>query len=155
MPFTSSAWHPAHGTPTVNIPNAVLPHTFALPGTYTISLNVTDDKNESGVLSREISVLPALGNLALSVQDTSGTYQRGNVRLRLYNSSSSSTPIFNQTTDGNGLATIIRLLPGTYYLTYSGQGIVPGSKSETVIPGFTQQDTIFVTLVPRLLITVA
>ena len=150
MGFRSYAWDFGDGSPTVNTPNAVLPHTFALPGNYTVSLNVTDDKNESGVLSREVSVLPALGNLALSVQDTSGTYQRGNVRLRLYNSSSSSTPIFNQTTDGNGLATIIRLLPGTYYLTYSGQGIVPGSKSETVIPGFTQQDTIFVTLVPRL-----
>jgi len=108
---------------------------------------VRNDENQTGSITRHVSVMPALGNLALTVEDTSGTLQRGNVQLRLFNSSSSAIPIFNQTSDGNGQANFNRLSPGNYYLTFSGHGIVSGSKLEKVIPGFTQQNTVFVSLV--------
>jgi len=133
---------------TANVSNPVYPHSYALPGNYTVSLNVTDINGETGILARMVSVLPALGDLSLTVQDRSGNLQRQNVRILLFNSSSSSLPIFNQTTDFNGHANIKGLVPATYYLTYKGQGIIPGSKSEKVIPGFTQEDTVFVSIVP-------
>ena len=123
------------------------PHSFAAPGNYSVSLMVRNDENQTGSITRHVSVMPALGNLALTVEDTSGTLQRGNVQLRLFNSSSSAIPIFNQTSDGNGQANFNRLSPGNYYLTFSGHGIVSGSKLEKVIPGFTQQNTVFVSLV--------
>jgi PKD repeat protein len=147
MGFRSYYWS-FGDTGTLNGTASVVSHTFGLPGAYTVALTVTDNKGQTGSLSRRVSVLPALGNIALTVENQAGTLQRLNVRVRVFNSSSSSTPFLNQTTDGNGQVNINRLVPADYYLTFSGAGIVTSSKMESAIPGFTRQDTVHVSFVP-------
>jgi hypothetical protein len=127
---------------------ATIQHSFSLPGNYTVALRVWDNKNETGGLTRQVWVMPALGNLGLTVNDRSGNPQRGNVQVRLFNSSSSSIPFMVKTTDATGGIVFKGLTPGTYYLTFSGQGFESGSKTERVIPGWTSLDTLYLAAVP-------
>lgn len=145
--FKSYYWNFGDGSAPQNVTSPILDHTFSLPGNYTVTLTVVDTKSQSANVSRKVQVLPALGNLALTVQDQAGTAQRGNVKVQVFNSSTSSLPFFNKTTDANGRVNIKSLIPGTYYLTFSGYGVVSSSKTETAIPGFTREDTIHVSLV--------
>jgi PKD domain len=148
MAFKSYYWD-FGDTANLNTTSTVVNHTFSVAANYTVTLTVTDNKGQTGTISRLVMVLPALGNIALTIQDQAGTLQRGNVRIKVFNSSLSSLPFFNRTSDGNGQTTIYNLVPGSYYLTFSGPGIVSGSKSETAIPGFTRQDTVHVSLVQQ------
>jgi PKD repeat protein len=124
-------------------------HSFVLPGNYTVSLTVTDNKNENGTLSRRVSVMPALGSLDLTVEDHSGNPQRANVIVMLYNSSSSTVPFENKTIGQNGDVRFSQLTPKDgYYLTFSGQGLVSTSVTEKIIPGWTTMDTVYMSIVP-------
>jgi PKD domain len=123
-------------------------HIFAAPGNYTVSLKVWDTKNETGSLSRRVSVLPALGTLSLTVEDQTGNFQRGNVVVRFFNSSSSPNPFVIRATDQVGGVLVGQLTPGDYYLSFSGQGIVNSSKTENVRPGMTRMDTVYLSMVP-------
>jgi hypothetical protein len=146
MGFKLFSWSFGDGSGTVSTPNPVQQHIFSASGNYTVSLMVTDNKNQVAFLTRRVSVLAALGGLDLTVEDQSGNPQRGNVLVLLFNSSSS--PLFaNKTVNGAGEAVFARLAPGSYYLTFSGQGIVSASVSERVVPGWTTRDTVYVTLV--------
>jgi PKD domain len=126
---------------------AVDPHTFQNPGNYTVSLTVWDVKNETGSLSRRVSVLPALGTLSLTVEDQSGNLQRGNVIVRIFNASSSPAPFATRTTNGGGGVLVGQLTPGNYYVSFSGQGIVNSSKTENARPGWTTMDTVYLSMV--------
>jgi hypothetical protein len=128
--------------------SAVDPHIFRVPGNYTVSLKVWDTKNETGSLSRRVSVLPALGNLALTVEDQSGNVQRGNVIVRFFNSSSSPFPFATRSTNLAGGVLLGQLTPGDYRVSFSGQGIVNSSKTETARPGWTTMDTVYLSMVP-------
>jgi PKD repeat protein len=146
MGFKLFSWNFGDGSATVSTSNPVQQHSFGLSGNYTVSLVVTDNKNQVGALTRRVMVLPALGGLDLTVEDQSGNLQRGNVLVQLFNSSSS--PVFaNKTVNGAGEAVFPRLAPSSYYLTFSGQGIVSTSVSERIVPGWTTRDTVYVTLV--------
>ncbi len=146
MGFKLFSWNFGDGSATVNTANPVQQHIFALSGNYTVSLIVTDNMNQIGALTRRVIVLPALGGLDLTVQDQSGGLQRGNVLVQLFNSSSS--PIFaNKTVNQVGEVLFAKLSPGSYYVTFSGQGIVSTSVTEKIIPGWTTMDTVYVTLV--------
>jgi hypothetical protein len=123
-------------------------HFFSLPGNYTVSLKVSDDKNDNGTLIRRVSVLPALGNLALTIDDVQGNPQRGNVVVLVFNKSSSAVPFANQTTTQAGTVLFNQLIPGDYFLTFSGQGIKTSSVVEKVIPGWTAQDTVYLSTIP-------
>jgi PKD repeat protein len=148
MGFKLFSWSFGDGGGTVNNSNPVQQHIFSVSGNYTVSLMVTDNKNQVAFLTRRVSVLPALGGLDLTVEDQSGNLQRGNVLVLLFNSSSS--PLFaNKTVNGAGEAVFARLAPGSYYLTFSGQGIVGTSVFEKVVPGWTTRDTVYVALVAQ------
>lgn len=144
--FKLFSWSFGDNTRTVGVQ---VRHTFALPGNYTVSLTVTDNKNETGGLSRRVSVLPALGGLDLTVEDRSGNPQRSNVIVMLFNSSSSSVPVENKTIGPTGDVRFGQLTPGNgYYLTFAGQGLVSTSATEKIIPGWTTMDTVYMSQVP-------
>ena len=124
-------------------------HTYARSGNYTVSLNVTDVADERANISRIVSVLPALGGLALTVDDSSGTHQNANVQVSVFNSSSSPSPFSKQTISKIGDVTFSNLSPGDYHVTFSGPGFVTMSKTEKVIPGFTVTDTVYIQSTPR------
>jgi hypothetical protein len=148
IPIVTYSWSFGDGSPTENKTISSDFHSFALPGNYTVSLKVWDSKNEMGQLGRRVSVVPALGAIALTVDDQSGTAQRGNVQVRVFNASSSPAPFVTRTVNQLGGVLFSSLSPGDYYLTFSGQGIVNSSKKETVIPGFTTTDTIYLSSTP-------
>jgi len=124
-------------------------HTFKMPGNYTVSLTVWDTKNETGSVARKVNVLPALGSLVLTVKDQMGTVLRGNVNVRVFNSSSFSSPFVKGTIGEGGDVTFKGLTPGNnYYLTFSGNTVENYSKTESVQPGFTTYDTVYLSLRP-------
>src|SRR6267378_4038447 len=96
----------------MNSTTPIMAHLFQTFGNYSVRLVVWDDKNVSGALVRQVSVLRALGNLDLTVADQSGTVQRGNVQVRLFNSSSSLTPFVSKPSNGAGHALFNGLTPG-------------------------------------------
>ena len=146
MGFKQYAWSFGDNTQTTG---SQVRHTFALSGNYTVSLTVTDTKNETGGLSRRVSVLPALGGLDLTVNDRSGNPQRANVVVMLFNSSSSRVLVGNKTIGQNGEVRFGQLTPGDgYYLTFSGPGLVNTSVTEKVIPGWTTMDTVYMSYLP-------
>jgi hypothetical protein len=148
MGFKLFSWSFGDGSAVASSSGPVQRHIFGLSGNYTVSLMVTDNKNQVGTLTRRVTVLPALGGLDLTVEDQSGNVQRGNVLVQLFNSSSS--PLFaNKTVNQAGEAVFTRLAPGSYYLTFSGQGILTASVSERITPGWTMRDTVYVTVLSQ------
>jgi hypothetical protein len=147
MLFHLYSWNFGDGTASENRTSSSDIHYFALPGNYTVSLKIWDSHNVTGTYVRRVSVSTALGNLDLTVQDTTGNLQMG-VQVRVYNASTFPTPFFNRTTNGLGGVRFNGMTPGNYYLTFSGPGLQSGSKTETVIPGFTLQDTVHLSPVP-------
>ncbi len=122
-------------------------HTFSAPGNYTVSLTVWDQKNETGTVARKVNVLPALGSLSLKVEDQRGTVMRGNVVVRVFNSSLFTTPFVKKTVSQDGSIQFNALAPSdSYYLTFSGETVDNFSKTESVLPGWTSLDTVFLTL---------
>ena len=124
-------------------------HMFRVPGNYTVSLTVWDQKNETGRVARTVDVLPALGSLSLTVEDERGTVMRGNVVVRVFNTSSSAPPFVEKAVGGDGTVQFNMLTPSdSYYLTFSGDTVENYSKTESVQPGLTSRDTVFLTLKP-------
>jgi len=122
---------------------SVSTHTYQLPGRYNVTLTVTDGKGQTDIASREVSVLQALGSLSLTVDDRSGTPVGGGVVIRLFNTTYSSIPFSTQAINRIGQTTFSGLAPGNYYLSFSGQGWQNFSRTETVKPGWTTTDTIY------------
>jgi len=111
-----------------------------------VSLTVWDTKNETGSVARKVVVLPALGNLALIVKNQIGTVMRGNVNVRVFNSSSFSNPFITKTVGAGGDVQFNGLTPGSsYYLTFSGDTVDSYSKTELIEPGLTTYDTVYMT----------
>ena len=123
-------------------------HVFGLPGRYPVELNATDDHGVEGSIIRRVTVLPALGNLTIRVRDLRGTVLTAGVQVRVFNSTLSSSPFFNETIDANGQVAFYGLLPSTYFLTFSGPSVVAYSKMENVTPGWTTQDSVYLTVIP-------
>jgi hypothetical protein len=136
------SWSFGDGSGVENVTISSNVHTFAQTGNYNVSLIVWDSKNAQGVFSRVVPVVPALGGLALTVEDQSGTTINGGVQVGLFNTSASPTPYTTKTINALGGVTFSRLAPGNYYVTFSGQGFLDRSKTERVIPGLTTGDAI-------------
>jgi hypothetical protein len=83
-----------------------------------------------------------LGNLQIFVEDSAGNAIRSGVILQVFNTSSSAAPFLNTTADQAGEVDLNRLTPGTYLLKFQSTAFEPGSKQETVVPGFTQRDIV-------------
>lgn len=147
MTFRSYSWSFGDKTPRENFTIATVNHSFPTSGNYTVSLTVIDEKNQTGTLPRRIDVLSALGSIALIVEDQQGTVQRGNVVVNVFNSSSSNVPFASQTINELGDTQFNNLVPGNYYLTFAGQTITGTSKTETVLPGWTTQDTVYLSII--------
>lgn len=145
LALTRYSWNFGDGTPVQNTP-AVTQHYFVAPGNYSVRLDVADSSGRTGSITRNVPVVPALGSLALTFKDQIGTLLRGNVIVKMFNSSIATLPFTNKTIDQGGQAQFNRLAPGTYQVTFSGQGIVPSSRSELITPGWTTQDTVYLTV---------
>lgn len=148
--FRLYSWDFGDGSGVSNVTSGAMnTHIFRAPGNYTVSLTVWDQKNETGTVERKVDVLPALGNLSLKVEDERGTVMRGNVVVRVFNSSSFSTPFVKKTVNQDGSIQFNALAPSdNYYLTFSGDTVENSSKTESVLPGWTRLDTVFLTLKP-------
>ncbi len=122
-------------------------HTFPVAGNYTVSLTVVDDRNETGSISRKVSVVPALGSIDLMVKDQLGNVLTQQVTVRIYNSTLSATPFATNATSTE--AVFKGLSPSSsYHLSFSGAAIEDFSKTESVRPGLTTQDSVYLTLKP-------
>jgi PKD domain-containing protein len=145
--FRLYSWDFGDGSVASNLPGPTNSHIFNAPGNYTVSLTVSDQKNENGTVTRKVNVLPALGNLSLKVEDERGTVMRGNVVVRVFNSSSFTTPFVKKTVNQDGSIQFNALAPSdNYYLTFSGDTVDNFSKTESVLPGWTSLDTVFLPL---------
>jgi hypothetical protein len=150
LAFRLYSWDFGDGTPVRDITTGpTITHLFTVPGNYAVSLRVWDTKNETAGVARRVAVLPALGSLALTVKDQRGTVLRGNVNVRVFNSSSFSTPFVTKTVSGSGDVQFNGLTPGDgYYLIFSGDTVENSSKTESVRPGLTTYDTVYMPLRP-------
>jgi|GEM_PF-4526158 len=148
--FRLYSWNFGDGSGVSNVTSgATNTHTFRAPGNYTVSLTVWDARNETGTVIRNVNVLPALGRLSLTVKDQIGTVLRATVRVRVFNSSSSSVPFVTKTIDNAGGVQFGGLTPGgSYYLVFSGDAVENYSKTEMVQPGLTTYDTVYMSLRP-------
>lgn len=124
-------------------------HTFALPKNYTVTLTIVDNRNEIGVISRVVDVVFALGNIELTVRNQQGSAITINVGVHLFNTSSSSTPFAKRVVSAGGNVRFNSLVPGGYYLTFSASGFDNMSKTETVKPGLTTMDTVYLNQTPQ------
>ena len=121
--------------------------TFPEAGNYTVSLTVVDDRNESGFISRKVSVVPALGSIDLMVKDQLGNVLKQQVTVRVYNSTLSPTPFATNTT---GSEVVFKGLSpsSSYYVSFAGATVEDFSKTEIVRPGLTTLDSVYLTLKP-------
>ncbi len=121
--------------------------TFPEAGNYTVSLTVVDDRNESGFISRKVSVVPALGSIDLMVKDQLGNVLKQQVTVRVYNSTLSPTPFATNTT---GSEVVFKGLSpsSSYYVSFAGATVQDFSKTEIVRPGLTTLDSVYLTLKP-------
>ena len=121
--------------------------TFPEPGNYTVSLTVVDDRNESGFISRKVSVVPALGSIDLMVKDQLGNVLKQQVTVRVYNSTLSPTPF---ATNATGSEVVFKGLSpsSSYYVSFAGATVEDFSKTEIVRPGLTTLDSVYLTLKP-------
>ena len=121
--------------------------TFPEPGNYTVSLTVVDDRNESGSISRKVSVVPALGSIDLMVKDQLGNVLKQQVTVRVYNSTLSPTPF---ATNATGSEVVFKGLSpsSSYYVSFAGATVEDFSKTEIVRPGLTTLDSVYLTLKP-------
>jgi PKD domain len=139
------SWNFGDGTTGVGV---TVTHVFREPENYTVSLTVYDSNGKMNETSRLVPVVPALGSITLTVEDQSGTAISGSVVVQLFNTSSSTTPFASQSPNEAGGVTFDSLTPHNYTLTFSGGGFEDASKTETVIPGWTTMDTIYLTQIP-------
>lgn len=145
LSIRSHAWNFGDGTFSGNVTS--LTHHFVLPGNYTVTLNVVNSRGDPGNATRRVNVSRALGTLQLTVADERGTVQRSNVYVKIYNSSISPAPFAKRYVDGAGNILFNGLAPSnTYYLSFSGTNVENSSRTETVKPGWTTLDTVYLKL---------
>jgi len=147
-PIVSYAWNFGDGTTTKTTTNANYTYQFAKPGSYPVTLNVTDSDGKSGVWTSIVGVLPALGSLKLTVVDRqTGNPISGSVAVNLFNNSLTLTGM-NASLDSSGHVIFDRLVLGSYLLKISGPSIETYSKTETIsLEGWPTQDTIYLTVI--------
>lgn len=123
--------------------SSVVFHNFTRPGQYYVQLTITaNGKTMAG--SESVVVAPTLGSLLLFVKDdVKGGVLRGNVYVQASNATWRSAI---NVTDFNGEVVSHNLSPGNYTVRFLGPTVLNSTKVETVFPGITYQDYIFLTV---------
>lgn len=119
-------------------------HTYNVSGTYQVFMKAST-ATASGNITRSLIVFPALGTLLITVKGNGGPLP-SDVVVRLYNSSQSSAFVSRVATLGN--VTFTGLVPGSYQARFSGTGVINSTRTESVTPGWTNLDTVYLDLVP-------
>jgi len=140
-------WNFGDGNTTLNQSSPKIQHTFRLPGSYHVQLNVTQANGNRDSIVRRVVIVPALGGLLLTVLDQRGTPIRGSILVQLFNASS-TVARFTQTVDSAGQTTFKNLTPASYLLKFSGPGYQNASRTESVIAGWTSQDNVNLVATP-------
>jgi hypothetical protein len=83
----------------------------------------------------------------LTVLDLSGTQIRGTALVQIFNYTGAPKFFGNKTTDFGGHAAFGGLLPGSYYLKFSGQNIENNNATENISAGWQTLDTIYLKVV--------
>ena len=137
--INSYVWSFGDGA-TNSTPNPITNHIFGSSGQYNVNLTVIDANGNRGSSRLLVAVGQALGALLLTVVDLHSTVYAG-VKVQIFNLTV-LTPFANQTTDATGTVSFQNPLPGTYRLTFSGPYVTGSSTTESVIAGWTTQDTV-------------
>jgi hypothetical protein len=123
------------------------PHRFPSPGNYSVQLTVATQSGGSASVTRTVPVQAALGSLYLSVLDQLGSQIKGSARVQIFNYSGAPKSFQNKTTDFGGHVVFNGLVPGSYYLKFSGPNIVNNNATENISAGWQTLDTIYLKVV--------
>jgi len=144
-PITGYRWD--FGDTTTDSTGPTVSHIYNRAGSYTATLRVTDGTSWSGIV-REVSISSGLGALRIFPVPITGSSQnfQGNITVTLYNLTSSGV-LFWGRLDKPPLGHWVLfsgLRAGQYQVNLSGDGVSPMSRQETVVPGWTTWDTLYV-----------
>ena len=143
------SWNFGDGTPQLlDQFSATTSHTFSAPGSYPVQLNVTESNGRSNHIVRTVTVVPVLGGISLTVRNALGSPIIGGVLVQIFNSSSSTLPFLNKTINNGGQVNATSLSSGSYFLKFSGAGYQDSSKTESVDPGLTTVDNVYLLFAP-------
>ena len=140
-------WNFGDGYSLLDQSSSIAQHLFTKPGSYRVELNITESNGAFGSIARTVSVVPVLGAISLKVNDARGTPIIGGIFVQIFNSSS-ILPFLNKTIDRSGRVNFTSLSPGNYLVKFSGAGYQDSSKTETVNPGLTTPDNIYLLFIP-------
>ena len=110
-------------------------HTYSFTGQYIATLTVNDTSGAIGSNVVSISVLSPTGNLTLTVLDENMAPVRGS-SVTLLTTPPGQTGL-STLTNGTGLATFSKLVPGIYLVQASSSGYRVSQKNVTVVRGQT------------------
>jgi PKD domain-containing protein len=136
-------WSWNDGSPDNSTSSSFIHHRFPLSGNYSVQLTVMTQNGGRASVLQTVPVQPALGSLYLSVLDLSGTQIRGTALVQIFNNTGAPKPFGNKTTDFGGNAVFGGLVPGSYYLKFSGRNIESNNATENISPGVQTLDTIY------------
>jgi len=139
IPVARYDWNFGDGT-TNSTSSPIISHRFRSTGQYDVNLTVIDENGNRGSNHRMVTVEPALGSLLLTVVDLHLTVHAG-VNVQIFNLTA-LMPFANRTTDLSGTVVFENLLHGTYALSFSGQYVTESSTTESIMAGWTTQDTV-------------
>ena len=143
------SWNFGDGTlPLIDQSSTTISHVFSAPGSYRVQLNVTESNGGSSSIVRNLIVVPALGGILLTVRNALGSPIIGGVLVQIFNSSSLTLPLLNKTISNGGQVNFTSLSSGSYFLKFSGSGYQDYSKTETVDPGLTTVDNVYLLSTP-------
>jgi hypothetical protein len=125
----------------------IILHTFSHEGNFSVTLTVSDGMGHSNTITQTAVVVSSLGGLDLTVNDMGGNPQRQNAVVQIFNGSS-TVPFENRTTDPAGGVLFTGLVAGSYTLQVSGAAVLNKTVTESVIEGWTTQDTLYLALKP-------
>ncbi len=126
------------------------PHKFLSPGTYQVTLTVTDSLGQVGSVTRTVVIVNSLGGLDLIIKDRARGTARSGVLVLLESVlvllENSTAPIrtFNKTSDVFGGVSFRGLSPASYVLLFSGGNLQsPAPATLTVSAGLISMDTLY------------